>query len=115
MTDTLTPGYADTDLRLGLRGVAVAYREEYESDDSDVDIIADVLASTLETILAHYLPDDVSALDVAAAMHAHTYCGEDVVPAHLISALLRGIKGRKEELGEHVAERIAEYRANNDG
>ena len=120
MSDTLTPAYADTDLRLGLRAIPAAYREEFDSDDgvellSDLEILADFFAATLEVILTHYLPADVSALDVAAAMHAHTFCGEDVIPSALLPALLRGIRARREELAPEAGAFIAEYKARHDG
>lgn len=110
-TADLTPGYADSDLRLGLRAVVAAYKEEYETDESDIDLLADILASTLESVLARFLPADISALDLAAALHAHSWCGEDVIPAALIPALLRGVRNRQEELGPDADSCIADYKA----
>lgn len=111
MTDTLTPGYADTDLRLGLRAIVPTYKEVYETDEADVDLFADILASTLESVLARFLPADISALDLAAALHAHSWCGEDVIPTALIPALLRGVRSRQEELGPDADSCIADYKA----
>jgi len=106
----LPPAYSNTNLRLGIRETPDLYREENETDLTDAEILADVFANTLETILAIFVNEDITPAYLTAAMQAHAYCGEEseLLPADLIPALLAGIRSRKADLGEDVDARIAE-------
>lgn len=102
--------YSNMELCIGIRETPDLYREENETDLTDAEILSDVFANTLETILAIFVNEDITPAYLAATMKAHAYCGEEseLLPADLIPALLAGIRSRKADLGEDVNARIAE-------